>query len=100
MIKAGADIFEEPLTLAIDCCLRQSIFFPDNAKIDSVVPLDNGKSERFSQDIRNQLVSYFDKYCLRLYQHIAKNYSPQQVHFPLFRGMERDWTRILIWVQF
>ena len=35
LIKTGANIIPEPLTLAINCCLRQFIF-PDNAKIASV----------------------------------------------------------------
>ena len=41
LIKIGADIIAEPLTQAINCCLRQGIF-PDNAKIASVVPVDKG----------------------------------------------------------
>ena len=32
LIKIGAYIIAEPLTQAINCCLRQGIF-PDNAKI-------------------------------------------------------------------
>ena len=50
LIKIGADIIAEPLTQAIDCCLRQGIF-PDNAKIASVVPLDKGKPDKY--DILN-----------------------------------------------
>ena len=38
LIKIGADIIAEPLTQAINCCLRQGIF-PDNAKIASVLRL-------------------------------------------------------------
>ena len=32
LIKISADIIAEPLTQAINCCLRQGIF-PDNAKL-------------------------------------------------------------------
>ena len=46
LIKIGADIIAEPLTQAINCCLRQGIF-PDNAKIASVVPVDKGKSDKY-----------------------------------------------------
>ena len=45
LIKIGADIIAEPLTQAITCCLRQGIF-PSNAKIASVVPLDEGKPDK------------------------------------------------------
>ena len=46
LIKIGADIIAEPLTQAINCCLRQGIF-PDNAKIASVVPVDKGKPDKY-----------------------------------------------------
>ena len=46
LIKIGADIIAEPLTKAINCCLRQGIF-PDNAKIGSVVPVDKGKPDKY-----------------------------------------------------
>ena len=45
LIKIGADIIAEPLTQAINCCLRQGIF-PDNAKIASAVPVDKGKPDK------------------------------------------------------
>ena len=79
LIKIGADIIVEPLTKAINCCLRQGIF-PDNAKIASVVPVDKGKpdtydvlsyrpvsilnvfSKIYENVIKNQLMSYFEKY--------------------------------------
>ena len=79
LIKIGADIIAEPLTQAINCCLRQGIF-PDNAKIASVVPVDKGKPDKYDvlnyrpvsildafskiyeKVIKNQLVSCFDKY--------------------------------------
>ena len=38
LIKIDVDIIAEPLTQAINCCLRQGIF-PDNAKIASVLRL-------------------------------------------------------------
>ena len=38
LIKIGSDIVAEPMTQAINCCLRQGIF-PDNAKIASVLRL-------------------------------------------------------------
>ena len=46
MIKIGADIIAEPLTQAINCCLREGIF-SDNAKIASVVPVDKGKPDKY-----------------------------------------------------
>ena len=79
LIKIGEDIIAEPLTQVINCCLHQGIF-PDNAKICSVVPLDKGKPDKYDVSnyrpvsilnafskiyenvIKNQLVSYFDKY--------------------------------------
>ena len=79
MIKIVADIITEPLTQAVNCCLRQGIF-SNNAKIASVVPLNKGKpdkydvlnyrpvsilnafSEIYKKVSKNQLVSYFDKY--------------------------------------
>ena len=45
LIKIGADIIAESLTLAIYCCLRQGII-PNNAKIASIVPLDKGKPNK------------------------------------------------------
>ena len=79
LIKIGADIIAEPLTKAINCCLRQGIF-PDNAKIASVVPVDKGKPDKYDvlsyrpvsilnvfskiyeKVIKNQLMSYFENY--------------------------------------
>ena len=79
LIKISADIIAEPLTQAINCCLRHSIF-PDNAKIASLVPLDKGKPDKYDvlnyipvsilnvfskiykKIIENQLLCYFDKY--------------------------------------
>ena len=96
LIKIGADIIAEPLTQAINCCLRQGIF-PDNAKIASVVPVDKGKPDKYDvlnyrpvsilntyskiyeKVIKNQLVSYFDKYLSPFISAYRKNYSTQQV---------------------
>ena len=79
LIQIGADNIAEPLTHAINCYLRLG-FFQDNAKIASVVPLDKGKPDKYDflnyrpvsilstfskiyeKVIKNQLVSYFDKY--------------------------------------
>ena len=79
MIKIVADVITEPLIQAVNCCLRQGIF-SNNAKIASVVLLNKGKpdkydvlnytpvsilkafSEIYKKVIKNQLVSYFDKY--------------------------------------
>ena len=46
LVKIGADIIAEPLTQAINCCLRQGIF-PENAKVASVVRLDKGKPDKY-----------------------------------------------------
>ena len=96
LIKIGADIIAEPLTQAINCCLRQGIF-PDNAKIASVVPVDKGKPDKYDvlnyrpvsilntfskiyeKVIKNQLVSYFDKYLSPFISAYRKSYSTQQV---------------------
>ena len=50
LIKIGADIIAEPLTQAINCCLRQGIF-PDNAKIASVFSAEKEKPSKY--DILN-----------------------------------------------
>ena len=96
LIKIGADITAEPLTQAINCCLRQGIF-PDNTKIASVVPVDKEKPDKydvlsygplsilnaFSQIyekvIKNQSMSYFDKYFSPFISAYKKSYSTQQV---------------------
>ena len=96
LIKIGADIIAEPLTKAINCCLRQGIF-PDNAKIVFLVPVDKRKpnkydllncrpvsilntySKIYKKVIKNQLVSYFDKYLSPFISAYRKNYSTQQV---------------------
>ena len=98
LIKIGADIIADSLTQAINCCLRQGIF-PDNAKIASVVPVDKGKPDKYDvlnyrpvsilstfskiyeKVIKNQLVSYFDKYLSPFISAYRKNYSTQQVLF-------------------
>ena len=90
LIKIGADIIAEPLTQAINCCLRQGIF-PGNAKIASLVPLDKRKPDKYDvlnyravsilntfskiykKVIKNQLVSYFDKYLSPFISAYSKN---------------------------
>ena len=85
---------------ALNCFLRQGIF-PDNAKSASVVPVDKGKpdnydvlnyrpismlktfSKIYEKVIKNQLVSYFDKYLSPFISAYRKNYSTQQVHIRL-----------------
>ena len=80
------------LTQAINCCLRQGSF-PENAKIASVVPVDKGKPEKYGilkyrpvsilntfskihkKVIKNQLVSYFDKYLSPFVSAYRKNGS-------------------------
>ena len=96
MIKIGADIFVEPLTKAINYCLRQ-VIFPDDAKIPSVVPLDKGKPDKYDvvnyrpvsilnmfskiqeKLIENQLVSYFDKNFSLFISAYRRRFSTQQV---------------------
>ena len=96
LIKIGADIIGEPLTQAINCCLRQGIF-PENAKVASVVPLDKGKPDKYDvlnyrpvsilnalskiyeKVIKNQLASYLDKYLSPFISVYRKSYSTQQV---------------------
>ena len=102
LIKTGADIIADALTHAINCCLRQGIF-PDNVKIASVVPVDKGKPDKYDvlnyrpvsilntfskiyeKVIKNQLVSYFNKYLSPFISAYRKNYSTQQV---LSRSLE------------
>ena len=105
LIKIGADTLAEPLTQAINCCLGQGIF-PDNAKIVSVVPAHKGKPDKYDvlnfrpvsilnafskiyeKVIKNQLVSYFEKYlspsisAYRKLQHLTGSFS-------FVRGIER-----------
>ena len=96
MIKIGADIITEPLTQAINCCLRQGIF-PGNAKVASVVPLDKGRPDKYDvlsyrpvsilnalskiyeKVIKNQLVSYLDKYFSPFMPVYSKSYRNLQV---------------------
>ena len=109
LIKIGVDIIAEPLTQAINCCLRQGIF-PENAKIASVVPLDKGKPDKYDiflnyrpvsilnafskiyeKVIKNQLASYLDKYFSPFISAYRKSYSTQQV---LIRLLE-EWIEKL-----
>ena len=108
LIKIGADIIAEPLTLATHCCLRQGIF-PENAKVASVFPLDKGKPDKYDvlnyrpvsilstfskiyeKVIKNQLASYLDKYFSPLISAYRKSYSTQQV---LIRLLE-EWKEKL-----
>ena len=107
LIKTGADIIIEPLTQAINCCLRQGIF-PDNAKV-LVVPVDKGKLDKYDvlnyrpvsilnafskiyeKVIKNQLASYLDKYFSPFTSAYRKSYSTQQV---LIRLLE-EWREKL-----
>ena len=100
LINIGADIIAEPLTQAINYCLRQGIF-PDNAKFASVVPVDKGKPDKYNflnyrpvsilntfskiykKVIKNQLVSYFDKHLSRFISAYRKKYSIHQVNIRL-----------------
>ena len=88
--------------------MRQGIF-PDNAKIASVVPVDKGKpnkydvlnyiplsildtlSKRFEKVIKNELVSYFDKYLPLFISAYRRSCSAQQV---LVRFLE-EWREKL-----
>ena len=89
LVKIGADIIAEALTQAINCCLRQGIF-PENAKVASVVCLDNGKPDKYDilnfrpvsilnqkPVIKNQLASYLDKYFSPFISAYRKSYSTQ-----------------------
>ena len=85
----------------INCGLHQS-FFPDNAKLASVVPVDKRKPDKYDvlnyrfagllkafskiyeKAIKNQLVSYFDKYFSPFISAYRKSYSTQQVLIRLF----------------
>ena len=108
LIKIGADIIAEPLTQAINCCLRQDIF-PDNPKVASVVPLDKGKPDKYDvlnyrsvsilnpfskiyeKVIKKELASYLDKYFSPFISAYRKSYSTQQV---LIRLLE-EWREKL-----
>ena len=86
---------------AINYCLRQGIF-PVNAKIASVVPVDKSKPDKYDilnyravsilstfskiyeNEIKNHLVSFFDKYLSPFISAYRKNYSIQQVLILLF----------------
>ena len=67
LIKIGADIIAEPLTQAINCCLRQGIF----PEVASVVPLDKGKPDKY--DVLNyrpvSILNVFSK----IYEKVIKN---------------------------
>ena len=108
LIKIGVDIITEPLTQAINCCLRQGIL-PEIAKVASVVPLDKGKPDKYDvlnyrpvsilnafsklyeKVIKNQLASYLDKYFSSFISAYRKSYSTQQV---LIRLLE-EWREKL-----
>ena len=101
LINIGVDIIAERLMQAINYCLRQGIF-PANAKIASVVPVDKAKPDKYDilnyrpvsilntfskiyeKEIKNQLVSFFDKYLSFFISAYKKNYSTQQVLILLF----------------
>ena len=86
---------------AINYCLRQGTF-PANAKIASVVPVDKSKPDKYDilnyrpvsilntfskiyeKEIKNQLVSFFDKYLSPFISAYRKNYSIHQVRILLF----------------
>ena len=65
----------EPLTQAINCCLRQG-FCPDNAKIVFLVPLDEGKPDKY------EVLNYRPLSILTLYLRYRKgNQKPVSVLF-------------------
>ena len=70
LIKIGADIIAEPLTQAINCCLRQGIF-PENAKVASVVPLDKGKPNKY-EVLNNRPISILNAFS-KIYVKVIKN---------------------------
>ena len=108
LIKTGGDIISEPLTQAINCYLRQDTF-SDNGKIASVVPIDNGKPDKYDvlnytpgsilsnfsiiyeKVIKNQLVYCFDKYLSPFISTYRKRYSTQQVLI----GFLEEWRQKL-----
>ena len=108
LIKIGGDITSEPLTQSINCYLRQDTF-SDNAKIASVVPIDNGKPDKYDvlnyrpgsilsnfsiiyeKVIKNQFVCCFDKYLPLFISTYRKRYNTQQV---LLRFLE-EWRQKL-----
>ena len=110
LIKIGADIIAEPLTKAINCCLRQGIF-PDNATIASVVPVDKGKPDKYDvlsyrpvsilnvfskiyeKVIKNQLMSYFEKYFSPFKSAYRKSYSTQ--HSTVLIRLLEEWREKL-----
>ena len=103
LIKIDANIIAEPLTQAINCCLRQGIF-QDNAKVASVVPLDKEKPDKYDvlnyrpvsilnvfskiyeKTIKNLLVSYLDKHFSPFISAYRKSYSTQQILIRLLEG--------------
>ena len=70
LIKIGAGIIAEPLTQAINFCLRQGIF-PDNAKITSAVPVDKGKPDKY--DVLNYRPVSILKAFSKIYEKVIKN---------------------------
>ena len=108
LMKIGADIIAELLTQSTNCCLRQGIF-SGKAKVASVVPFDKGKPEKYDvlnyrlvsilnffskiyeKVIKNQSVSYLDKYFSPFISVYRKRYSTQQV---LIRLLE-EWREKL-----
>ena len=62
-------------------------FIPGNSKIGSAVPVDKEKPDKYDvlnskiyeKVIKNQLVSYFDKYFSSFISAYRKGYSTQQV---------------------
>ena len=113
LIKIRAVIVAEPLTQAINCCLRQGIF-PENAKVASVVPLDKGKPDKYDvlnyrpvsilnafsniyeKVIKNQLAYYLDKYFSPFISAYRKSYSTQQVIIRLLEEWREKLDKNLI----
>ena len=95
-MKLSAEILSTPLSIAINNSLKYGVF-PDDAKIASVILLDNGKpikneisnfklvsilntfSKIYEKVIKDQLVSGLDKYLSPFISAYRKGYSTQHV---------------------
>ena len=99
LIKIGADIIAEPLTQAINYCLRQGIF-PDNPKVASVVPLDKGKPDKYDVlnyrpvSILNAFSKIYEKVIKKtsfsFYISVQKKLQHSTGSYSSVRGMERE----------
>ena len=80
LIKIGADIIVKPSTHTMNCCLRRWII-PDNARINSVDPLNKGKPDKY--DILNHRPASILNGFSKVYENIIKTQCLTMINISL-----------------